>query len=331
MKPVIFGLSGTTLTDDERALFRDANPVGFILFRRNVDTPDQVRALNESLRDLTGRADLPLLVDQEGGRVQRLQSPHWMTLPAQQSIGALPLDGAKRAAWLLGRLIAHDVIDAGFNVPCAPCLDLRQPETHDVIGDRAFSADAGRVAALGAEVISGLRAGGALPVIKHLPGHGRATSDSHLHLPVIDCGVDELKLTDFLPFRKLARQAPFAMTGHLLFPAIDETRPSTLSPVVIGEVIRMFCNFDGFLMSDDIDMKALPGSLADRALGSLDAGCDAVLQCSGDFAAMRQVVDAVPDITDQARTRLTLAMATLQRPKDFDAVTGLAELEGLLA
>lgn len=331
MKPVIFGLSGTTLTNDERALFRDADPVGFILFRRNVETPDQVRALNDSLRDLSGRADLPLLVDQEGGRVQRLRPPHWMKLPAQQGIGKLNPDTGARAAWLLGRLIAHDTVGAGFNLPCAPCLDLRQPETHDVIGDRAFSADPDLVAALGAQVIAGLKAGGALPIIKHLPGHGRATSDSHLALPVIDCGVDELKHTDFRPFRRLARQAPFGMTGHLLFPAIDAEQPSTLSPVVIGEVIRMFCQFDGFLMSDDIDMQALPGTAAERALGSLDAGCDGVLQCSGDFATMREVAHAVPEIDKQARSRLLLAMAMLQRPDAFDAADGLAELEGLLA
>ncbi len=331
MKPVIFGLAGTRLTDDERALFREAEPVGYILFRRNIDTPDQVRALNDSLRDLSGRADLPLLVDQEGGRVQRLQPPHWMKLPAQQQIGDLEPDVASRAAWLLGRLIAHDTVGAGFNVPCAPCLDLRQPQTHDVIGDRAFSSDPDRVAALGAQVVAGLRAGGALPVVKHLPGHGRATSDSHLDLPVIDCGIDDLKHTDFRPFRRLARQAAFGMTGHLLFPAIDKHHPSTLSPVVIGEVIRMFCNFDGFLMSDDIDMKALPGTAAERAVGSLDAGCDGVLQCSGDLATMREVAEAVPEIGEQARARLSLAMATLQRPEAFDAAAGLAELEDLLA
>ncbi len=331
MKPVFFGLSGTSLTDDERALFRDADPVGFILFRRNVDTPDQVRALNDSLRELSGRADLPLLVDQEGGRVQRLQPPHWMKLPPQQRIGKLDPDAGARAAWLLGRLIAHDAVGAGFNVPCAPCLDLSWPETHDVIGDRAFSADPDRVALLGVQVAAGLKAGGALPVIKHIPGHGRATSDSHLDLPVIDCGVDELKHTDFRPFRRLARTAPFGMTGHLLFPAIDADRPSTLSPVVIVEVIRMHCNFDGFLMSDDIDMQALPGTAASRAVGSLDAGCDGVLQCSGDFATMCDVADAVPEIDSQARARLSLALATLQRPDAFEAAAGLAELEGLLA
>lgn len=330
MLPVIFGLAGPAITDAERALFREADPIGFILFRRSVQDPAQLRALTDALRDLTGRADTPILVDQEGGRVQRLQPPYWMELPAQARIGALPLEQAQRAAWLLGRLIAHDVTGAGFNVPCAPCLDLLRPETHQAIGDRAFGDDADRVALLGGQVIAGLRAGGTLPVVKHMPGHGRATSDSHFDLPVIECDVDTLKLSDFRPFRRLARQSPFGMTGHLMYPAIDPDRPSTLSPVVIGEVIRMFCNFDGFLMSDDIDMQALDGTPAERALGALEAGCDGVLQCSGDFATMQAVAAALPQISDQARSRLSLAMAQLQRPAEFDATAGLAELRGLV-
>jgi len=331
MLPVIFGLEGAHLTDAERGLFRDADPIGFILFRRNIVNPQQVRGLTDSLRDLTGRADTPILVDQEGGRVQRLQPPHWMKLPAQARIGALADEPARRAAWLLGRLIAHDAASAGFNVPCAPCLDLAWPETHDVIGDRAFSRDPDRVADLGGRVIAGLKAGGTLPVIKHMPGHGRATSDSHLDLPVIDCDVDTLKHSDFRPFRRLARMAPFGMTGHLLYPAIDPEHPSTLSPVVIGEVIRMYCNFDGFLMSDDIDMQSLHGTAAERAVGALNAGCDGVLQCSGDFTTMKSVAATLPEIGDQARARLSLALAGLQRAESFDAAAGLAELQDLVA
>ena len=330
MLPVIFGLAGPEITDAERQLFRDIDPVGFILFRRNITDPGHVRALTDSLRSLTGRDDTPILVDQEGGRVQRLQPPHWMALPAQARIGALADAPARRAAWLLGRLIAHDVTGAGFNVACAPCLDLLRPETHQAIGDRAFAADADRVAELGGLVIAGLKAGGALPVIKHMPGHGRATSDSHFDLPVIDCDVDTLKHTDFRPFRRLARQSPFGMTGHLMYPAIDPDRPSTLSPTVIGEVMRMYCNFDSFLMSDDIDMKALDGTPAERALGAREAGCDAVLQCSGDFGTMQAVADALPPISDQARARLSLALAELRRPEDFDPVVGLAELQVLV-
>lgn len=330
MLPVIFGLAGPEISDAEWGLFRDIDPVGFILFRRSITDPDQVRTLTDSLRSLTGRDDTPILVDQEGGRVQRLQPPHWMALPAQARIGVLEDATARRAAWLLGRLIAHDVTGVGFNVACAPCLDLLQPETHLVIGDRAFAANADRVAVLGGQVIAGLKAGGALPVIKHMPGHGRATSDSHFDLPVIDCDVDTLKHTDFRPFRRLARQSPFGMTGHLMYPAIDPDRTSTLSPTVVGEVIRMYCNFDGFLMSDDIDMKALDGTPAERALGALEAGCDAVLQCSGDFGTMQAVADALPPISEQAQARLSLALAELRRPEYFDPVAGLAELRDLV-
>ena len=294
MTPVFLGLTGPALTDDERALFRAHDPAGYILFARNCVDPAQMRALTDSLRDLAGR-DLPILIDQEGGRVARMKPPIWPAFPPAAHFGALydiaPLT-AIEAARLNGRLIATMLRDVGVTVDCLPLLDVRAEGGHDIIGDRSYGAEPMRVAALGKATLAGLQAGGVVGVVKHIPGHGRARVDSHLALPVVDASCDELA-TDFEPFRTL-RAAPMAMTAHIVYTALDPQRCATLSPIVIGETIRRDIGFDGLLMSDDLGMQALGGAgqlganavndFGARAVACLDAGCDIALHCSGDFA-----------------------------------------------
>jgi beta-N-acetylhexosaminidase len=308
MTPLFLGLSGLALTADERALFRAADPAGYILFKRNVDTPEQVRALTDALRDLAGR-DVPILIDQEGGRVARLQPPHWPAFPTGAAFGRLydvaPLS-ALEAARLNARALAVMLRGLGINVDCLPLLDVPQPGAHDVIGDRAYGRDPKLVAALGGATLAGLREGGAVGVIKHIPGHGRAGVDSHLELPVVSAGRAELE-TDFAPFRAHGG-APMAMTAHVVYTALDAERCATLSPTVI-DVIRTDLGFAGLLMSDDLGMKALGGDFGSRATASLAAGCDIALHCSGDMAEMRAIVDAVGPIADSAKARLDAAMA----------------------
>ena len=322
MQPLFLGLAGLTLNDEERALFRAANPAGYILFKRNVDSPDQVRALTQSLRDLAGR-DLPILIDQEGGRVARLRPPHWPEFPTGERFGLLydkaPIT-AIEACRLNALALAALLKDLGINVDCLPLLDVRDPGGHDIIGDRAFGAEPMVVSALGKAVLDGFQAGGICGVVKHIPGHGRARADSHLELPVVTASRDELE-RDFEPFRRLA-DAPMAMTAHITYTALDAQRCATLSPTVI-DFIRNDIGFGGLLMSDDLGMHALgnpqsgghsPGSnaLADfgaRALACLDAGCDIALHCSGDFNEMRSIVEAAPVMSDAAAARLTAAMA----------------------
>lgn len=330
MLPAIFGLAGESLNDRERAFFAEAQPIGFILFRRNIRDRPQLRALTDSLRAVVGRQDAPILVDQEGGRVQRLAPPEWPALPAAGRIGQGFADDAgraRRAAWLLGRVIAHDAAETGFDVVCAPDLDLAHPGADAVvIGDRSFSADPGVVAALGRAMAEGLMAGGVFPVIKHVPGHGRATVDSHHRLPVVHGSLDELAASDFRPFRELADVTPFAMTGHLLFADLDPGRPSTLSKRIVDEIIRQHIGFDGVLLSDDIDMKALTGRPGDSAREAIAAGCDAVLQCSGDFATMMQVAKALPALPPVSAARLEAALSRRPSAEPFDRDAGLAEL-----
>ncbi|WP_273462054.1 beta-N-acetylhexosaminidase [Sandarakinorhabdus limnophila] len=322
MQPLFLGLAGLALNDNERALFRAANPAGYILFKRNVDSPDQVRALTQSLRDLAGR-DLPILIDQEGGRVARLRPPHWPEFPTGERFGLLydkaPIT-AIEACRLNALALAALLKDLGINVDCLPLLDVRDTQGHDIIGDRSFGAEPMVVSALGKAVLDGFKAGGICGVVKHIPGHGRARADSHLELPVVTASREELE-RDFEPFRRLA-DAPMAMTAHITYTALDAARCATLSPDVI-DFIRQDVGFGGLLMSDDLGMHALgnpqsgghpPGSNAlqdfgARALASLDAGCDIALHCSGDFNEMRAIVEAAPVMSDAAATRLAAAMA----------------------
>ncbi|WP_417517273.1 beta-N-acetylhexosaminidase [Minwuia sp.] len=333
MKPAVFGISGTSLTADETAFLRDARPMGVILFRRNIDTPEQVRRLNDSVRAALGRDGACLWVDQEGGRVQRLTEPHWEKLPAAARIGGCWRDDpeiAEYAAWLLGRIIADQVASAGFDIACAPVLDLTVPGTHEVIGDRAFGAGPAVVAALGRAVAEGLIAGGVLPVSKHWPGHGRALVDSHHDLPTVDTDRQGLLETDIEAFRLASDCAPIAMTGHLVFPAFDAAHPATLSAQVIAEVIRGHCGFEGFLISDDLDMKALTGAPGELAGAALAAGCDGVLQCSGDFATMCAVADALDDMTDSARFRWDAACGMQQAADEVDRSQLIEELRDVV-
>ena len=331
MTPVFLGLSGPVVTADEHRLFRDADPAGYILFARNCVDPDQVTALTDALRDLAGR-DLPILIDQEGGRVARLRPPHWPAFPPAARFGALydvaPLT-AIEATRLNALLIALALHDVGVTVDCLPLLDVRQPDGHDIIGDRSFGHEPMRVAALGKATLAGLAAGGVVGVVKHIPGHGRARVDSHLALPVVDASADELAV-DFEPFHTL-NAAPMAMTAHIVYTALDPDRCATLSPAVIAGTIRGSIGFDGLLMSDDLGMKALGGSFAERTRGCLAAGCDIALHCSGDFAEMKQVVAAAGTITPAATTRLNAAMLTATPPRDMDVAALTAQRDALLA
>jgi len=279
----ILGCSGAALTAEERAFFRDVRPWGFILFKRNVESPEQVRALVEALRACVGRADAPVLVDQEGGRVQRLGPPHWNRYPPGRAFGTLAGNDPllrREIARLGARLLAHDLAALGINVDCVPVLDVPVPGAHDVIGDRAYGTTPDDVAVLGRAAAEGLIAGGVLPVIKHMPGHGRAGVDSHLNLPVVETAYDELDAVDFAPFRVLS-DMPMAMTAHVVYTAIDPKRPSTTSRKAVREVMRGAIGFDGLIMTDDLSMKALKGSIAERTRRALAAGCDVILHCNG--------------------------------------------------
>ena len=330
---VVFGCAGPVVTPAERAFFRDARPFGFILFGRSCETPDQVAALVAALRESVGRPDAPILIDQEGGRVARMRPPAWRAaLPAGRfgSLAATDLDAAVEAAGLNARLIAADLHDAGITVDCAPVLDVGRPETTDAIGDRAFAADPEVVTALGHAACAGFLAGGVLPVVKHLPGHGRARVDSHFGLPRVEADRATLAASDFRPFVALADQ-PLAMTAHLLFTAVDAERPATQSPTVIEEVIRGEIGFAGLLFSDDISMQALAGDLPTRTVAALAAGCDVVLHCTGNLAEMRAIADRVGRLTPAACDRWARAQAALRAPQPADRAALVARLDALLA
>jgi beta-N-acetylhexosaminidase len=326
----ILGCSGPILTPEERTFFRRVKPWGFILFKRNVETPDQVRALVDALRDTVGRADAPVLIDQEGGRVQRLGPPHWSRYPPGRAFGDLsgndPL--VRREITRLGaRLMAHDLAALGVNVDCVPVLDVPDPSGHEIIGDRAYGKTAEEVALLGRAAAEGLIAGGILPVIKHIPGHGRAMADSHLELPVVDASFEELDGRDFAPFRVLS-DMPMAMTAHVIYSAIDRKRPATTSRKVMRRVVRGAIGFDGLVMSDDLSMKALSGDFAERAADSRSAGCDVVLHCNGDMAEMKPVVKGAGELRGRAATRAKAALARLARaPEPFDAAEARARFD----
>jgi beta-N-acetylhexosaminidase len=333
-RAIIFGTSGPTLSQGERRFLAAADPYGFILFRRNVENPAQVRRLVSELRDSVGRADAPVLIDQEGGRVARLGQPHWPKLPPARTIGLLAeRDLAKglRAATALGRAIGGLLADLGIDVACAPVVDLLLPETHGVIGDRAFSDSPELVGALASAVCGGLRDAGVTPIVKHSPGHGRAKVDSHLALPVIAAGRDVLGATDFAAFR-LVRDAPWAMVAHCVYQAFDAELPASTSAVTISEAIRGAIGFDGLLIADDIGMKALRGTLAESAAATLAAGCDLTLHCSGVLSEMEEIAPAVAPLGDAARRRLESAARWMRQGRaDFDFGAELALTQELPA
>jgi beta-N-acetylhexosaminidase len=312
MLPAIFGLEGEALSADERAFFGEAEPAGFILFARNCRDRGQLRALTDSLRDLTGRADLPVLIDQEGGRVARLKPPEWPAFPAAARFAALyevaPIS-AIEAARLNALAIAATLAEVGVSVDCWPSLDLSVEGAHGIIGDRALGAEPLRIAALGRAILDGLEAGGVLGVIKHLPGHGRARADSHVELPVVDAGEDLLE-QDIAPFRALA-DAPVAMTAHVLFPAWDAENCASLSSTVIRDIVRGRIGFEGLLLSDDIGMEALSGPVGGRAAAAIAAGCDIASHCSGVLDEAKAVAAALAPIGAASRARLDAAMARI--------------------
>jgi beta-N-acetylhexosaminidase len=326
MTPAIFGTSGPVLTAEERVFFTDANPAGYILFKRNCVDRVQVRALTDDLRALTGNDMLPILIDQEGGRVARMQPPEWPAFPAPGAFGALyeaaPIS-AMQAARLNAKALALMLAEVGINVDCLPLLDVRTPDTHPAIGDRSLGSDPVRVASLGRHVIDGLREGGVVGVVKHMPGQGRAVVDSHHELPQVDADEDELAI-DLVAFERL-NDAPMGMTGHIMFPIWDAERCATMSPVIIETVIRGRIGFDGLLMSDDLDMKALTGDVSDRALACVTAGCDIALNCWGRMDEMIAIAGKLPAITVRGAERLATAMATVAPVSDF------AELPELIA
>ncbi|HEX4695844.1 glycoside hydrolase family 3 N-terminal domain-containing protein [Sphingomonas sp.] len=333
MKPVIYGLSGLALTDDERVFYKDADPCGYILFKRNIDTRDQVRALTDSLRELSGRDDVPILIDQEGGKVQRLQPPEWPQFPAGPGFDRLydvaPVS-AIEAARANAQATALMLAEVGINVDCWPLLDISQPDTTDAIAIRALGHEPMRVAAMGRAILDGLRSGGVVGVVKHMPGHGRAKVDTHYHLPTVTASEAELEV-DLEPFRSLAH-APMGMTSHIVFDAWDKERPATLSPIVVEHVIRGLIGFDGLLMTDDIDMKALSGTAGEKAAGAIAAGCDLVLDCWGRMDEMAMIADLLGDMPAKSIERLDRAMATIAgaTPEgDFDEL--IAKRDALLA
>ncbi|HYG47080.1 MAG TPA: glycoside hydrolase family 3 N-terminal domain-containing protein [Allosphingosinicella sp.] len=325
MQAAIYAPAGLELTPDERAFFRDCDPVGYILFRRNIAGREQMRALTGALRDLSGRGDLPILIDQEGGRVARMRPPEWPAFPAAEAFARLyekaPMS-AIEAARANAAAIAVLLAEVGVNVDCLPVLDVRQPGATDIVGDRALGGEPMQVAALGRAVLDGLASGGVVGVIKHMPGHGRALVDSHKEMPVVGASEAELEI-DLEPFRTLGH-APMGMTCHCVFTAWDAERPASQSPAVIGEVIRGRIGFDGFLMSDDIGMHALGGGFDERARKVIEAGTDAVLHCSGAMEEMVAVAGAAAELSQAGLKRLERAMA-------LPAAPGLPSYEELAA
>ncbi len=330
---MVLGCAGVALDDGERRLMADADPAGFILFKRNCESPAQTRALIESLREAVGRPDAPVLVDQEGGRVVRLGSPHWREPPAPATLGALAAideTAGVRAAWLNARLVAADLHALGFSINCVPVLDLRYAGASRVVGDRSLGADPRPVARLGRAIADGMLAGGIVPAVKHLPGHGRAEADSHAVLPHVDAPLDALRARDFVPFRTL-RDVPVGLTAHVCYAALDPERPGTLSPEVIARAVRGDIGFDGLLVTDDLSMGALTGSVGARAAAALAAGCDLALHCNGKREEMEDVAAAVPPLAGRALERFERMLAARRQPQAFDDAEGLRELDALLA
>lgn len=329
----VFGCAGPALAPAEAAFFREVRPWGFILFGRNVQNPDQVKALTAALREAVDDPAAPVLIDQEGGRVQRMGPPHWRRYPSARTLSALALNAYHRRdiVRLGARLMAHDLAQVGVTIDCAPVLDVPAPGAHDVIGDRAFAETAGEAAILARAVCDGLIAGGVLPVIKHIPGHGRAGVDSHERLPVVEASLDDLANSDFAAFRMLS-DMPIAMTAHVVYPAIDADAPATTSRAVIASVIRRLIGFDGLLISDDLSMKALGGDFTGRAARSHAAGCDIVLHCNGDPGEMAAVAAGSNPLRGKAAARAAAALARVPAtPEPLDLAAAVARFEGALA
>lgn len=333
MQAAIYAPAGVELTADERRFFRDAEPAGFILFRRNCENPQQLLRLTDSLRDLTGRGDVPILIDQEGGRVARMRPPQWPAFPAAErfdTLYRLAPASAIEAIRSNSRALALMLRSCGINVDALPLLDVRQPGASDIIGDRSLGSEPMQVAALGRAVLDGLASAGVIGIIKHMPGHGRALVDSHKELPVVTASAQELE-TDLEPFERLS-SAPMGMTAHVVYTAWDPERPASMSSLVIRNIIRDRIGFGGFLMSDDIGMEALAGDFGTRAAGVIAAGCDAALHCSGRMDEMIAVAAAVPPLTAEADARLARALAaTMVENEGPDFAKEIAKRDSLLA
>ena len=329
----ITGLSGPALTAAERAFLREAAPWGLILFKRNVENKEQVARLVADFLGAVGNGEAPVLIDQEGGRVQRLGPPDWPAYPPGTAYGRLydqDPEAGLAAARLGARLIAADLAPLGINVDCLPLADVPVAGADAVIGDRAYGETPGKVAAIAATVAEGLEAGGVLPVLKHIPGHGRATADSHQHLPVVNADRATLEATDFAAFRALAK-LPLGMTAHVVFSAFDPVCPATTSATMLRDVIRGFIGFDGLLMSDDISMGALTGDIAARTRAALAAGCDVVLHCNGKLDEMQAVAAGAPELSGTARRRAEAALARRRPPSQMDLATARRSFDALMA
>ena len=328
----IFGCKGEQLSDEERALFRDVQPFGFILFARNCRTPDQVRALCDSLRGTVPDPRTPIFIDQEGGRVQRLGPPYWRKRPPARRFGELferNNEDGREATYLCARLIAHELRKVGITANCVPVLDVPVSGAHDIIGDRAYSMDPATVIALGRIVVAGHLDSGVLPVIKHIPGHGRALADSHSALPRVSADYAQLSTHDFVTFRGV-NDAPIAMTAHVVYEAIDPKRPATTSSRVVQTVVRREIGFDGLLMSDDLSMAALQGPLGKRASSALLAGCDVVLHCNGDFDEMKEIAGKIKKLSGAPLRRAEAALGQYREPSEFDIAKAEAHLAALV-
>ena len=327
----VIGLSGPVISPEERAFVSDAHPWGLIIFKRNVEKPEQLKRLVSDFRDAVGR-DAPVLVDQEGGRVQRLGPPHWPSYPPGAAYGRLydrDPHTALGAAWLGGRLIATDLQPLGIDVDCLPVVDIPVADADAVIGDRAYGESPGKVAALANAIAHGLLAGGVLPVVKHLPGHGRAKADSHKALPIVDADRASLEASDFAAFQPLSG-LPLGMTAHVVFSAIDAVAPATTSAIMINQVIRGTIGFQGLLMSDDISMGALSGALSARTRAALAAGCDIVLHCNGEISEMHKVATAAPVLAGDASRRAEAALALRSPTEGFDITAARVRFENLM-
>jgi beta-N-acetylhexosaminidase len=328
----ITGVSGPQLSAAEREFIRAERPWGFILFKRNIENPAQVTLLISELRRAVGEPDAPVLIDQEGGRVQRFGPPNWPIYPPGAVFGALydidPTLGLA-AARLSSRLIAADLIELGVNVDCLPLADVPVAGADAVIGNRAYGTEPAKVAAIARAVTEGLEQGGILPVLKHIPGHGRATADTHFKLPQVDTPVIELEQTDFAAFQPLA-DLPMAMTAHVVFSALDPAQPATTSATIIEQVIRGVIGFQGLLMSDDVSMNALAGSIAERTRAIVAAGCDMVLHCNGKLEEMRDVARETPELSGKSLERANRALALRKPPQPFDRLAARAELDALI-
>lgn len=329
---MILGASGAALTADEKAFYHDERPWGFILFARNIADAGQVSDLCAEMRDSIGRPEAPVFIDQEGGRVQRLRPPLAPNYPEGAKIGALfgkDRDAGLWAAWAMSRLHAFDLLKLGITADCLPVLDVPVPGSSDVIGNRAYGHDAESVTHVGRAAMEGLLAGGVLPVMKHIPGHGRSTVDSHLDLPVVDVSIDVLRQVDFQPFKAL-NDCPMAMTAHIVYRAIDPDNPATTSPKLISEVIRGEIGFDGLLMSDDVSMKALSGDFASRTDAIFAAGCDVVLHCNGAMEEMVPVASNTPVLSGKSAERAQAALGRGSRLDDSEETAIRSQFEELV-